>query len=184
MNETVRKDIIAVLKKAVLLLEKNSCNHEENLSALSNQTIHNASIFQDEDSISVAVIMYSLSKMISRDEIKKEIIENISKACLDLEENHLSDYNKKIKEVIEDIKHINGKIDFYIQEVINNAQIKKSGKIYDHGISLSRAAYLLGISQWELMTYVGKTKIIDKSDKDDLLLIKRVEHTRHIFGLE
>jgi hypothetical protein len=184
MNEEVRRDIIRVLRKSVELLKSSSCHYEDNLSALSNQTIHNASIFQDEDSISIAVIMYSLSKMVSRHEIKDELINRIEHAYHTLEKSNLGSYNKEIKGIIEDIKQIDGKVDFYIQEVINNAQIKKGGKIYDHGISLSRAAHLLGINQWELMSYVGKTKIIDRSDKDDQLLIKRVENARDIFGLE
>ena len=50
-------------------------------------------------------------------------------------------------------------LDLYIQHVIDEANVKKASKIYDHGISLGQTAQLLGISHWELMRYVGHTKI-------------------------
>ena len=39
---------------------------------LSNQIIHTASIYQDPDSIAIAVVIYSLSKLIERESYKEE----------------------------------------------------------------------------------------------------------------
>ena len=68
----------------------------------------------------------------------------------------------------------------YIDEFINQAEIKKGTKIYDHGVSLGQAANILGISQWELMNYVGKTRfgepIYDRPDTID-----KIKFTRGLF---
>ncbi|MBT6821580.1 hypothetical protein HOA56_04085, partial [archaeon] len=65
MNEIIRKDIIGVLLKAIEYID-NSDNIK--LRELSDYVIHNASIFQDEDSISVVVIIYPLSKLFKEGE--------------------------------------------------------------------------------------------------------------------
>ena len=57
------KHVIDVLEKA-----KKSALKEEvvELKELSNQTIHSATVYQDEDSILVAVFIYALSKIIEK----------------------------------------------------------------------------------------------------------------------
>jgi hypothetical protein len=184
MNNSVKNDIIHVLDKAINHLITCNIPSKDNLSALSNMTIHNASIFQDEDSITIAVIIYSLSKIVSRYSIDDKIIEKMKNAKKSLEESNFKDYNFEIKSLLQHLKDIDSKLKYYIQEVITNAKIKKGGKLYDHGISLSRASHLLGISQWELMSYVGKTKILDKNNDDDKIIKERVDYTKKIFLIE
>ncbi len=65
-------------------------------------------------------------------------------------------------------------------EVIESSQVKKGTKIYDHGISLERAASILGISQWELSSYIGNT-IIDKYLEEGVPLVRRMKHARELF---
>ena len=67
-----------------------------------------------------------------------------------------------------------------MQEVIEEAKIKKGYKLHEHGISLGRTAEILGISQWELMNYVGKTKISDV-DIVPTDVVQRLKLARGIF---
>ena len=63
MEPIVQQDITNVLAQVLKAL------HDDDTTALlelSNHTIHDASIFQDEDSISFAVLVYALSKTIQR----------------------------------------------------------------------------------------------------------------------
>ena len=59
------------------------------------------------------------------------------------------------------IENLSGKLKKYIKEVFRNAEISKASRIYEHGISMEHTASLLGISQYELAEYAGRTGIPD-----------------------
>ena len=154
------------------------------MKELSNHTIHNASIFQDEDSVSVAILIYSLSKIIERKqgELNYTNINNLLKAAYNsLDNNDVEDYRRRIRRLFHFISTIDTKLKLYIEEVINQALIKKGSKLYEHGISLARAAEVLGISQWELIFYIGKTKIPDSHEIEIISLKNRLNHARSLF---
>ncbi len=162
MDEVVKKDILQVLSDVSGILHVGEEKDVAELRELSNHTIHNASIFQDEDSISIAILIYSLSKVIERREGKlnyKVLLKLIRDAKENLGQNRVDGYRKMIKRLFSFISTIDSKLKLYIEEVINQAEIKKGSKLYAHGISLGRAAEILGVSQWELMFYIGKTRI-------------------------
>jgi len=181
MDEKIKEDIISILNSAIDVLKS---HNSMKLREISNHTIHNASIFQDKDSISIAVIMYALSKIIDRtSRIEPVVFQTLENAKHSLENNQIVDYEKNIKELMDTISGYDKKLNLYIQKVINEAEIKKGSKLYEHGISLAQTADLLGISQWELMKYIGQTKIADKF-KDEISVKDRLAHTRQIFGLQ
>ena len=72
MDEVVKKDVLNVLSDVVKILKVGEETDVIELMELSNHTIHNASVFQDEDSVSIAILIYSLSKVIERKEGKSE----------------------------------------------------------------------------------------------------------------
>jgi len=164
MNEVIKKDIILVISNLLEILEVEEEKDIIEIRELSNHTIHNSSIFQDEDSVSIAILVYSLSKIIERREGKLNygvFAELLRKARDDLSTYKVDAYRSNINKIFKLISGIDTKLKLYIEEVINQAQIKKGSKLYEHGISMARAADILGISQWELSSYVGKTTISD-----------------------
>ena len=182
MDEVVKKDILKVLSEVIEILEVEEEKDVAELRELSNHTIHNASIFQDEDSVSIAILIYSLSKIIERREGKlnyKVWLRLISDARKDLEKNNVDGYRKVIRKLFDFISTIDTKLKLYIEEVINQAEIKKGSKLYEHGISMTRASEILGISQWELMFYVGKTKLTDV--KGGVGVKSRLNYARSLF---
>ena len=182
MEDLVKKDIIKILNEAIGAIEE---NRFIDLMKISNHTIHNASIFQDEYSITVAVILYSLYKISNEiDEVDPEIIYLLRKAKDDLEKGEESDFCDKISDITNRIKQASKKMSLYLQEVITRAQIKKGSKLYYHGLSLARAAELLNISQWELMNYVGKTSINDYGYIVSENLKEKRDFIREIFNLK
>ncbi len=161
MNEEIRKDLLAVIRDGKRIIK---AEDSYALKELSNHTIHNASIFQDQYSISIAVIFYSLSKLIERCSFDtKRAIKLLDEAEATLKAGDVTRYKQCIKNIFSFISSVDSKLKLYIEQVINQAQIKKSSGMYAHGISLAQAANVLGISQWELMNYVGKTSIADVS---------------------
>ena len=183
MDETVKADIIDVLTTALNILKIREEKDVFELKKLSNRTIHDASIFQDEYSVSVAVSIYAISKIIERGGyVDKEVINILSSAKKFLLEDNTTWYRIAMKKLFEKISQLDIKLQLYIGEVINQAQIKKGSKLYEHGISLARAAEILGVSQWQLMDYLGKTQIPDET-YERFGIRNRLKTARSIFGL-
>lgn len=178
MNEVIRTDIMSILSET-----RSRISHDEisYLKELSDHTIHNASIFQDKDSINVAVIIYSLYKILQTEGLSRN---NVMKKLIDMENaiatNNLGAYNKHVQEMLKMISKADRKLKRYIDEVVEQAQIKKGSKLYDHGLSISQAANLMGISVWELMNYVGKTEMTEGKSYG-LQVDKRLENARAAF---
>ena len=178
MDEKVKTDILRVLDDASKMIEKSDMM---GLKELSNHTIHNASIFQDEDSITIAVIMYTLAKIFEREnKAERSVVPIINSTKKNLFENNISAYKENLRKLYDLIKNRDSKNKLYIQEVLEQAGVKKSSKIYEHGVSMGQAASILGISQWELMEYIGKTSISDTFEPQNLK--KRLATARKLFG--
>ena len=93
MDEIVRKDALQILNRVISILEIKEEKDMIELTELSNRIIHDASVFQDEISISIAVLIYALSKIIERKQDNldyKEILNYLEKA-----RKHLYDYEEK-----------------------------------------------------------------------------------------
>lgn len=180
MEDIVKEDIKQVLKKVLTALQQNI---PEELSELSNHTIHDASIFQDEDSILFAISIYALYKTILRCKEAEctynQFLEPIEQAYKALLVNDILRYRDYIQKVISEIKKSDKKISQYIEEVIDKARIKKGSKIHEHGISIARTAEMIGISQWELANYIGKTSIGESVGKT---INERIAFARKLFS--
>ena len=74
------------------------------------------------------------------------------------------------------------KIGKYITEVLQQAKIKKGGRIYEHGLSVGMSAQIMGISKWELMDYLGATKVSEVTDEVSRLK-SRLVNARRMFNL-
>ena len=187
MNENLRNDILSVLKES---LEAINLNNIQTLKDLSNRLIHSSSIIQDEDSIIINVLVYSLSKAFERSNYRqfkdwnvfvKNCVDNLKKAHFSLLNNDLVNYRRHIKEILNIIDKLESKLKLYIKDVFHNAYIAKGSRLYEHGISVGRTAELLGINQFELMDYVGKTGIADIKEGVTLDVVKRLNIARGLF---
>ncbi|MFT4309365.1 MAG: hypothetical protein ACMXYL_02680 [Candidatus Woesearchaeota archaeon] len=160
MNSIIRADILAILAE----IENAIDNHDiARLKPISNHTIHNASIFQDHDSVMMAIVTYSLYKVITLEALSTAVVRKHLKAMQDhLADNNIKKYNEESKKLLRSVSRADDKLKLYIDHVIEQAEIKKGSKLYDHGISASTAANIMGISVWDLMNYIGKTEINER----------------------
>lgn len=182
MNPIVKKDILNVLKEAIEIVRRGELFR---LRELSDHVIHNVSIFQDKDSISVAVTIYALSKLYKyAKEVDQFVLPHLINAANYLEQGKMVEYDRDMKHIIKDIGEKDSKTKYYISDVLEMAQIKKASKMYEHGISMGQVADALGISQWDLMEYVGKTRITEQFDpkKQKSNVMKKMEFTRKLFS--
>ena len=161
------KHIIEVLEKAKKAIEQEDVLA---LGELSNQTIHTVSAHQDTGNITMAVIIYALSKVIERRsslKIKnwnlfiKRVEAPFTQAIKALKEDNVEKYEKAMQAARKAITSTSLNIKPYIQDVMRKASVNKASKIYEHGISLGQTAEILGLSIWELSEYTGQTRIPD-----------------------
>ena len=74
----------------------------------------------------------------------------------------------------------------FISQVMEDARIKKGAKLVDHGISVAQASDVLGVSQWELQNYLGKSGINEDMSLDDnkKKVVNKILFARKVFGLQ
>ncbi len=157
---------------------------------LSNQFVHHSSVHQDADVISVAVIIYSLSKMIEREDYKKEknwkqfyndylrTIKNMIKA---LEKNDHKEFHNQVEQNRKLLSKLSGNLKKDMKDVFNRAKINKASKIYEHGISMEKTAKILGITLWELAEYSGRTGVGNVNLGVTMQLKDRIKLAEEIF---
>jgi len=179
-------NILKQVKKA--LIKKNYVK----IKNLSNQVLHHASIHQRPDVISITVIIYALSKMIEREDYKKEknwekfysgYIQYIENAINELENGNIEGFRNEITLLRQSIQNLSGNLKNYINEVFRGAKINKASRLYEHGISMEKTAKILGVSLWELSEYAGKTGIGDVNLAVTLPLKQRIKYTEEIFEI-
>ena len=182
MNEVIKKDILSTLSAVINIIRTKDEADILEIRKLSNHTIHNATIFQDEDSISVAILIYALSKVMEwcfgQIDYGK-FVNLLNNARQLLMKDKIVRYRGVIKDIFSDISKLDKKTKLYVEEVINQAQIKKGGKLHEHGVSIGRAAQILGISQWELSNYVGKTSL---TEIETINAVDRIKFVRGLFS--
>lgn len=163
--KAVKQDILQILKKAQRYINNGNIKR---LKHLSDYAIHNMSIFQDPDSLSLAVLIYAASKLLERWGFAGEYAEQtrnfLSSAEFQLEKDNIEGYRDEIRKLSDFLSNIEKQFKLYVEKVMVKGQVKKGSRLYEQGISAARAADLLGIGQWELMSYIGKTRIHDETE--------------------
>ncbi|MBS3143837.1 hypothetical protein J4446_03120 [Candidatus Woesearchaeota archaeon] len=188
MDEGVKKEILETLKGSIEAIAKDDV---KKLRDLSNRIINSSSLDQDEDVITMAVMLYSLSKIYERTDYRKysgwkllnETIRNSLRGALfALENSDVTNFEKNMKNILDVIDKLDNKLKSYIKDVIHDAQIARGSRLYEHGLSLGRTAELLGIDKWELTEYVSKTGIAEVKEGFTLTEEKRIKSLRRLFN--
>jgi len=183
MNEFIKKDALSALNQTIILLELDKVDTLE-LKKLSNTTIHAASAFQDDYSTSIATLIYALSKVIERDGTqipKSKIIALMHKALEAVENDEDHNFKLAIEKLYDEISKIDAKLKMYVQEVVNQAQVRKGCKLCELGISTTQASHVMGVSSWDLMEYMGQTKIHEQ-DETITDVSSRLKYARQLFS--
>jgi hypothetical protein len=180
-------NVLRILKETKIALEKND---SFTIRGLSNQTINTASLAQDPDNIAVAVIVYSLSKIVERLDYRqlpgwKKFYSNIllylDKSIKDIEDKKYEKFREDFKNIKGSIDNLSGKLKKYVKEVLRDAEISKASRLYEHGISMEQTAKLLGITLYELAEYVGRTGISDSPENRTMNTRERIKLAMEIF---
>lgn len=184
-----RENILRILEETKQALRNND---SFKLKELSNQTVHTSSITQDEDNIAVAVMVYSLGKIIERREYQefpdwnkfyKLTLSSLENLYISVRENNQQKITKYLTVLRKSIERLSGKFKLYIQDVFRKAQINKASKIYEHGISMGKTAKLLGVTLFELVSYAGQKSEIQNLPLGHTIDVKsRIKLTEDFFN--
>ena len=156
-----RENLLRIFQEAKTAFEGSD---SAKLKSLSDQTTNTAALTQDPDNIAVAVIIYSLSKIVEREDYKslpgwnkfyETHIDSIGKKIEALKKGDDEAFRKEIIRIRRAMDSLSGKLKIYIQDVLRKASISKASRIYEHGISMGKTADLLGITLFELASYSG-----------------------------
>jgi len=160
-----KENILNILSKTKEAIKEGDTTK---IKSLSNQTTNTASLTQDPENIAIAVIVYSLSKILERqgysqlpgwDKFYRLYINSIDNSIKALNNNDEKLLKKNLEAIRLGINKLSGKLKDYIQDVFRKASINKASKIYEHGLSMEKTANLLGITLYELAGYSGERTI-------------------------
>ncbi len=156
-----KENILRILEETKQAIKKGNVMK---LKELSNQTIHTASITQDPDNIAIAVIVYSLSKIIEKGYYRplkweKEIFLDIDNSLKSIKKEDEFKLKKSLNAFRKSLEGSSRGLKEYILDVFRKASINKASKIYEHGISMEKTASLLGITMFDLASYSGQTGV-------------------------
>ncbi|HLD87183.1 MAG TPA: hypothetical protein VJB12_03895 [Candidatus Nanoarchaeia archaeon] len=160
MIEEVRKDILDVLRNLLSILETKEEKDALEIRELANHVIHDATLFEDEDAISVTVLIYAYSKILQHlgSALDSEgFVSLLSKAIREVEVNDLQGFRGLMRRMFAVISSNDSQLNMYVNDVLGHARIKQGSAVCQHGISMAKSAQMLNISQWDLMQYLGRT---------------------------
>jgi hypothetical protein len=189
MIPEARKDVLDALKEAIVAIKE---KRHADLHAISDHVLHAITIYQDTEIVDVAVAIYVLDKILEKEKYKthrkmklfvKTILHQLQKAVLELEKENYEDYSDTLKEILGNMESFSKSIKFYIEDIMHFARIKKGTKLYEHGLSLGKAAELVGVTKWELMPAIGETAIHEQFVTPRKINERRIEFAEKIFKI-
>lgn len=183
-----KENVLRILEETKRAVEENDSLKIKNLS---NQTTNTASLTHDPDNIAVAVIVYSLSKILEKTDYRKLpgwnafykiYINAINKTISAIKKGNEKEVSLNLKIITQAIGKLSGKLKIYVQDIFRKAQINKASKIYEHGISMEKTAQLLGITMFDLASYAGQTDIPNAPEGKTLSAKARIKLATEFFG--
>jgi hypothetical protein len=184
MKGAIKKEIVNDLIKAKEIIQKKDASTSLKLKQLSDHAIEDVAVQKDMDLVSITVFIYSLGKVIQcmPEEAYKDLIVEIDFAIKHLNSGKLGMYNKAVKSMFNIISKCNAKVKMHLQDVMQAARIKKGMILLSKGLSMGQAAGLMGLSNWDLQSYAGKSTALELT-KETISEKTRLSLALNIFGV-
>ncbi len=159
MDAEIKKEILYDLEQSLEILRIREKHDLEELRQLSDHAIEHVAAYKDLDIISVTVLIYSIYKAFScfAPNDYADLIKELENARKFLQTNQFGKYNQSIKKLYEIVRRCSNKTKEHLQDVLHAARIKKGTVLLSKGLSIGQAAGLMGLSNWDLQQYAGRT---------------------------
>ncbi len=184
MKEVIKKEIVHDLTQAIEILGEKDIKDFEELKELSDHAIENVALYKDLDIISITVLIYSIYKVATlvKDSDHQELVNRLISARENLKQNKFGKYNSSIRSLFAIVKRSNARVKVHLQDVMQAARIKKGTVLLERGLSIGQAAGLMGLSNWDLQEYAGKTTSLEPHETVPAKM--RLLRALNIFGLK
>jgi len=170
--------------------KKINAGNYNDLNDLSNETVHSAAVNQDSLNIIVAVLVYSLSKVLQKENYRKMdgwmkfealLLKNLDLMILASNKNDRENLILYAGEIRHVLNTFSGNLGSYIKDIFRKAEINKAFRLYEHGLSVQKTAKLLGVSLWDLSSYIGQSRISEAKVSISLPVRERVKYIEEFF---
>ena len=111
-----------------------------------------------------------------------QLLQELRNAKTSLEQRNLGKYNAAIKKLYDLIRTCNAQVKEHLNDVMQAARIKKGATLLQRGLSIGQAAGLMGLSNWELQQYAGKTTALDQHT-EKIPAQTRMKKALQLFGV-
>ena len=115
-------------------------------------------------------------------EFYNSVVENIDLAIKHLEKGEVEKARVHLGKIRNSINKISGDLSEYIRDVFEKAEINKAFKLYEHGLSSEQTARLLGVSLWDIASYIGQSSIGESHVTKSIPVLKRIKMAEEFFG--
>ena len=183
-----QRELLLLVQKASRAIKKSDVKV---LRFLSEECVRLSSVMQDPSVVTLAVLLYSYSKLFERQYYSKYTSwENVCYSCFTqfdaaiaaLRVDDFGLFQKEISASVRLLQKVEPQFKKHIEDVFHKARVTKGADVYAKGLSLGRTASLLGISSFELMDYLGVQRIADTKEHVSMPVMKRLDYTRELFS--
>jgi hypothetical protein len=131
-----------------------------------------------------------MSKIIERENYRKMpgwneffaiLIKNLDLAISAIEKKQLEKFVLAMGTIRNSINEIEGDLPVYIKDIFYKAGINKAFKLYEHGLSAEKTAALLGISLWDLASYIGQSTVSESHYNESIPAKDRIKLATDFF---
>lgn len=184
MQDEIKKEILYDLQQALQILEQREDKDIEELGKLSDHAVQDVALYKDLELVSITVLLYSLYKVgmnLSKEDYR-DVLKELKSAQDTLQQGALGRYNRYIQSLFQLVKKSNAKIKEHLDDVMQAARIKKGTSLLQRGLSIGQAAGIMGLSNWDLQQYAGKTTALEQHT-EKIPGDKRVRAAFKLFGV-
>lgn len=183
MKEVMRQSLIKDIYSTIRILKEDKATASKDLQKLSEHVIGDVALYRNVDAATLAVLIYSIYKTVScvPNHKQQELLEGLEQIKTNIEKKQFTKYNAAIKRMFELLKDCNSQIKNHIQDVFYAAKIRKGTDLLEQGLSLARAADLMGVSRWDVLQY-GGSSVTHVDHKESWPAVKRLKLAREIFA--
>ncbi|MCR4368666.1 MAG: hypothetical protein NUV67_02040 [archaeon] len=145
--------------------------NQQDLKRIANDSIKDAAMEDSQELAGIAVVAYSLYKILSKDHfvnnpawprVNAAIIGALKKSIFALARGSKKEYEKNMASVALEIRGIDDRLSNYAQNIFEKGKIKQASTAYALGLSIGQAAWLTGAQRKALQEYIGQTRIHDE----------------------
>ena len=185
--EDTKKDVLDALSETIESLEN---RQYADLHMISDHLLHAITIHQEKTLVDLSIAIYAVNKILEKEKYAnhpkvKDFVKKMLHLFKDMkksvQKNDYLSFEKLLAEALASLQTFGRSIKFYVDDLLHFAKIKKGTKLYEHGISLGKAAELVGVAKWDLMPAIGETASHEQLAAPKDVNKKRIAFTEKIF---